>query len=245
MIGRERITGSSHARHSWVTRDGRPASSIDRGEIAAPVSARGAAILGERRPTLHRPSPNSPRRAHRTGRDTEIPPRSSIGWEAVSAPFGFLLTPEPPSRRVGSVVAVAAVALCTLIVYPLKHVAPVVSLSVVYLPAVLVVSLTWGAWLGVATGVISAGGVQLLSTAPHRQSHDQGLQQLGRARDVPRGRRAGELGRGDHARAHARCDGAAARGRSRRGDGASAAARKQPRRGSADGRGPPRALRSS
>ncbi len=52
--------------------------------------------------------------------------------------------------------AIAAVALSTLIVYPLKHVAPVVSLSVVYLPAVLIVSITWGASLGIATAVVSA-----------------------------------------------------------------------------------------
>jgi two-component system sensor histidine kinase KdpD len=74
----------------------------------------------------------------------------------VSPAAGFLLGSQPPSRRVGAIVAVAAVALCTLIVYPLKHVAPVASLSVVYLPAVLVVSITWGAWLGVATAVLSA-----------------------------------------------------------------------------------------
>jgi two-component system, OmpR family, sensor histidine kinase KdpD len=74
----------------------------------------------------------------------------------VSSPFGFLLGSQPLSRRVGVILALAAVALCTLIVYPLKHVAPVVSLSVVYLPAVLVISITWGAWLGVATAVMSA-----------------------------------------------------------------------------------------
>ena len=49
-----------------------------------------------------------------------------------------------------------AVGLSTLIVYPLKHVAPVGSLSVVYLPAVLLVSITWGLWMGYATAVISA-----------------------------------------------------------------------------------------
>jgi two-component system sensor histidine kinase KdpD len=54
------------------------------------------------------------------------------------------------------VTAIALVALCTLIVYPLKHAAPVVSLGVVYLLAVLVVSATWGAWLGGATAVGSA-----------------------------------------------------------------------------------------
>jgi two-component system sensor histidine kinase KdpD len=54
---------------------------------------------------------------------------------------------------VGAIVALAAIALCTLIVYPLKHVAPVVSLSLVYLPAVLIVSITWGMWLGFATAL--------------------------------------------------------------------------------------------
>ncbi len=71
-------------------------------------------------------------------------------------PFGFLLSPDPPPRRVGVVVAVALVALCTLIVYPLKQIAPVVSLGVVYLLAVLLVSVTWGAWLGMATALLSA-----------------------------------------------------------------------------------------
>ena len=84
----------------------------------------------------------------------------------MAAPFGFLLTPDPPSKRVGAVTAVAAVALCTLIVYPLKHVAPVVSLGVVYLPAVLVVSLTWGAWAGVATSLISAGAFNFFHLPP-------------------------------------------------------------------------------
>jgi two-component system, OmpR family, sensor histidine kinase KdpD len=84
----------------------------------------------------------------------------------MSNPFGFLLSAEEPSRRTGAIVAVGAVALCTLIVYPLKHVAPVVSLSVVYLPAVLVVSVTWGAWLGLATAVISAGAFNFFQLPP-------------------------------------------------------------------------------
>jgi len=84
----------------------------------------------------------------------------------MSSPFGFLLATEPPSRRVGALVALASVALCTLIIYPLKHVAPVVSLSVVYLPAVLVVSITWGAWLGVATAVVSAGAFNFFHLPP-------------------------------------------------------------------------------
>jgi len=84
----------------------------------------------------------------------------------VSSPFGFLLSAEPPPRRTGVIVAVAAVALCTLILYPLKQIAPVVSLGVVYLLAVLVVSLTWGAWLGFATAVLSAAAFNFFHLPP-------------------------------------------------------------------------------
>jgi two-component system sensor histidine kinase KdpD len=92
------------------------------------------------------------------------PPPSTL--RRVSSPFGFMLSAEPPSRRAGAIAALAAVAVCTLIVYPLKHVAPVVSLGVVYLPAVLVVSITWGAWLGIATAVISAAAFNFFQLPP-------------------------------------------------------------------------------
>ncbi len=62
--------------------------------------------------------------------------------------------------------AVALVALCTLIVYPLAEAVSVVSLSVVYLPAVLVVSITWGAPLGFATGVLSAAAFNFFHLPP-------------------------------------------------------------------------------
>lgn len=68
----------------------------------------------------------------------------------------FLLRPEPPSRRAGVVAAVVAVAVSTLLVYPLKHVAPVVSLGVVYMLAVLVVAAVWGSGLGALTALASA-----------------------------------------------------------------------------------------
>jgi two-component system sensor histidine kinase KdpD len=87
---------------------------------------------------------------------------------AVPSPFGFLLSSEPPSRRVGAIVALIAVALSTLIVYPLAHVAPVVSLSVVYVPAVLVVSVAWGAGLGLATAVLSAAALNFFHLPPVR-----------------------------------------------------------------------------
>jgi two-component system sensor histidine kinase KdpD len=124
-------------------------------------------------------SASAPNRAgrERTGRearpapfairlDASRAPRFAIRLGVVSSPFGFLLASEPPPRRVGAIAALAAVALCTLIVYPLAHVAPVVSLSVVYLPAVLVVSVTWGAWLGAATGVLSAAAFNFFHLPP-------------------------------------------------------------------------------
>jgi two-component system sensor histidine kinase KdpD len=84
----------------------------------------------------------------------------------MSSPFGFLLAPHPPRRRVGLLVAVALVALGTLIIYPLAHVAPVVSLAVVYLPAVLVVSTIWGGFLGGATAVLSAAAFNYFHLEP-------------------------------------------------------------------------------
>ena len=84
----------------------------------------------------------------------------------MSRSFGFLIARNPPSRTAGVVTAAVLVALCTLIVYPLARVAPVVSLSVVYLPAVLLVSITWGAWLGVLTGVMSAVAFDFFHLAP-------------------------------------------------------------------------------
>ena len=80
--------------------------------------------------------------------------------------FGFLLAPEPPPRRVGAAVALLLVALCTLIIYPLRHVAPVVSLSVVYLPAVLIVSIIWGGGLGMLTAVLSAAAFNFFHLPP-------------------------------------------------------------------------------
>lgn len=65
---------------------------------------------------------------------------------------------ESEIRRtvVGVVVAVTAIALTTLLVYPLREVAPAVSLGVVYLLAVLLVASIWGVWLGVLTALASA-----------------------------------------------------------------------------------------
>jgi two-component system, OmpR family, sensor histidine kinase KdpD len=64
------------------------------------------------------------------------------------------------------VVAVGCVGLATLVIYPLEHVAPFVSLSVVYLPAVVVVSAYWGLRLGLATAIVSAAAFNFFHLPP-------------------------------------------------------------------------------
>src|SRR4029077_18076505 len=58
------------------------------------------------------------------------------------------LSGEPPPLWLGLLTTLAAVAIGTLIVYLLKPAAPVVSLGVVYLPAILLISIVWGLRLG-------------------------------------------------------------------------------------------------
>jgi two-component system, OmpR family, sensor histidine kinase KdpD len=66
----------------------------------------------------------------------------------------------------GVLIAVLAVAAATAAIYPLKHLAPVVSLSVVYLPAVLLVSVYWGLTLGLATSLASAAAFNFFHIPP-------------------------------------------------------------------------------
>ncbi|HEY8765330.1 MAG TPA: ATP-binding protein [Solirubrobacteraceae bacterium] len=63
---------------------------------------------------------------------------------------------ERPAFWQGVVVAAVAVTVATVAIYPLKQIAPVVSLSVVYLPAVLLVSAFGGLGLGLLTSAVSA-----------------------------------------------------------------------------------------
>jgi two-component system sensor histidine kinase KdpD len=67
---------------------------------------------------------------------------------------------------VGIAVAIVAVALCTLIIDPLGHVAPIASLSVVYIPAVLIVSVIWGGGLGALTALLSAAAFNFFHLPP-------------------------------------------------------------------------------
>ena len=68
----------------------------------------------------------------------------------------LLLSGGRPSLTAGILTATGAIAVTTLLLYPLRQVAPTVSLGVVYLLAVLLVSTYWGAVLGIATGIAGA-----------------------------------------------------------------------------------------
>ncbi len=71
-----------------------------------------------------------------------------------------------PPLWLGAAVAAGAVAAATGAIYGLKHIAPTVSLSVVYLPAVLLVSAYWGLWLGLATSLASAAAFNFFHLPP-------------------------------------------------------------------------------
>ena len=67
----------------------------------------------------------------------------------------FLRSPRP-SLVLGALVALLATVAETLAIYPLAHVAPVISLGVVYLIGVVAISTYWGIRLGFATATLSA-----------------------------------------------------------------------------------------
>jgi two-component system sensor histidine kinase KdpD len=71
-----------------------------------------------------------------------------------------------PPRSGAALAGIVSVALATAAVYPLKTVAPVVSLSVVYLPAVLLVSSLWGLIPGLLTSLLSAAAFNFFHLPP-------------------------------------------------------------------------------
>lgn len=84
-------------------------------------------------------------------------------------PFSIGLGSEPPPAWLGVVATVGAVGVGTLLVYPLKSVAPVVSLGVVYLPGILLISIVWGWRLGLLASVGSAVAFNFFQIPPlHR-----------------------------------------------------------------------------
>jgi two-component system, OmpR family, sensor histidine kinase KdpD len=56
----------------------------------------------------------------------------------------------------GVLVAAGSIALTTALLFPLEDIAPAVSLGVLYLLPVLLISIVWGLWLGLATSLVAA-----------------------------------------------------------------------------------------
>jgi two-component system sensor histidine kinase KdpD len=71
-----------------------------------------------------------------------------------------------PALRTGLAVSLGAVAVATAAIFPLERIAPTVSLSVVYLPAVLLVSTYWGVTLGLLTSLFSAAAFNFFHLPP-------------------------------------------------------------------------------
>jgi len=83
--------------------------------------------------------------------------------------YRLRLSGAAPPGWLGLLTAAAAVGAGTLLVYPLKSAAPVVSLGVVYLPAILLISIVWGLRLGLLTALASAVAFNFFHIPPlHR-----------------------------------------------------------------------------
>jgi len=83
--------------------------------------------------------------------------------------FALGLSREPPPAWLGLLTMLAAITAGTLLVYPLKSAAPVVSLGVVYIPAILLISIVWGLRLGLLASLASAVAFNFFHIPPlHR-----------------------------------------------------------------------------
>ena len=76
---------------------------------------------------------------------------------------------ERPPLRAGIGAAIASVTVATGAIALLSPIAPVVSLSVVYLPAVLIISTFWGLGLGLVTSLLSAAAFNFFHLPPTGQ----------------------------------------------------------------------------
>lgn len=81
-------------------------------------------------------------------------------------PSPQLLRSERPSRLAGAAATIASVAIATAAIYPLKQITPVLSLGVLYVLAVLVVSMYRGLAFGVATSLLSAAAFNFFHLPP-------------------------------------------------------------------------------
>jgi two-component system sensor histidine kinase KdpD len=91
-----------------------------------------------------------------------MPRRPRIGADLV----GHLRLGTRPPGALGFTVSLLSVAAATAAIYPLKQIARVESLAVVYLPAVLLVSTIWGLWAGLGTSLLSSAAFNFFHLPP-------------------------------------------------------------------------------
>src|ERR1019366_8600808 len=77
-----------------------------------------------------------------------------------------LLRGRRPPAVAGVAATVLLVAVCTTLIFPLKHVTTVSSLGVVYLLGVVIVSAFWGLWFGIGMSVASAAAFNWFHLPP-------------------------------------------------------------------------------
>ena len=82
------------------------------------------------------------------------------------------------SPHFGVVVGAVSVAACTGLLYPLKTLAPVDSLGVVYILAVLAVAMNGGVWLAILTVLVSAAAFNYFHIPPNESFAISGSQNL-------------------------------------------------------------------
>jgi signal transduction histidine kinase len=90
----------------------------------------------------------------------------------------WLASDQFRSARFGIVVGALSVVGCTLLLYPLKTLAPPDSLGVVYILAVLAVALNWGLWLAILTALVSAAAFDFFHIPPDESFAISGSQNL-------------------------------------------------------------------
>jgi signal transduction histidine kinase len=90
----------------------------------------------------------------------------------------WLVSDRFRSARFGIVVGALSVVGCTLLLYPLKTLAPPDSLGVVYILAVLAVALNWGVWLAILTALVSAAAFDFFHIPPDESFAISGSQNL-------------------------------------------------------------------
>src|SRR3954452_24909185 len=134
----------------------------DQGRAQAPD--RGGILLRRRRPAV--PEPAMRLLEHRRRQRAHLRPGGREAAADRGDRAGGLGLIRRPPLAVGIAVAAAGVALTTLLLYALDDIAPVLSLGVVYLFAVLLVATVWGALLGIATAIASAAAFNFFHIPP-------------------------------------------------------------------------------